>query len=141
MADTFNAGKFGAVVGIPFLVANATASQTNVDLTQGAGGSLATMPAPGNILGISVGASANVTAGSLTFSAHRASTELTETEAPTVKLDATNSNANSATVRPGAIRFAKNARIGVSYTSDATLAPTNTDDFDAILWVQLDANP
>lgn len=141
MADTFDAGKFGAILAIPFIVANATASQSNVDLTMGAGGTLATMPAAGSVVGISVGASANVTAGSIVFSAHKASTEFAEAVAPTVTLNATNSNANSATVRPGALRFTANQRLGVSYTSDATLAPTNTDDFDAILWVALDSNP
>ena len=140
MADTFNAGKFGAIVAIPFKVIDAVASQTNVDMSLAAGGTLATMPMAGSVVGVSIGSSANITAGSATFKAHKASTEFPQTEAPAVLMNATNSNANSATVRPGAIRFAANDRLGVSYSSDATLAPTNTNDFDAVLWVQLDAN-
>jgi hypothetical protein len=126
MADTFNP-KFGAIVALPFSVADAVTNQSNVDLASKAtGGTLVTMPAAGSILGISVSASANVTAGTATFRAHKASTEFAETGYPAPQLNSTagSSNGTYASIRPGAIKFAAGDKIGVSYTSTTDCAPT-----------------
>lgn len=140
MADTFDAGKWGMGFALSFAVSNATASQTDVDLTTPSTAAYAVMPAAGSVIALSVMPSANVTAGSIVFKVHKASTEYGE-PSPVVTLNETNATCGYDTCENGAIRFAANDRIGVSYTSDATLAPTNTDDFQAILWVSLDANP
>lgn len=138
MADTFSP-KFGNVVALPFKVANAVASQTNVDLSNDGGNTTYVMPHAGSVIGLSVRASADVTAGAVAFRGHSASTEFATTGYPAPALESvTNTNASYATIAPGAIRFAAGAKLGVSYTSDATMAPTNTNDFDCLLFVAFD---
>jgi hypothetical protein len=140
MADFFDAGKFGAVVGIPFAIANAVTNAAAVDLAHAAGSTYAVMPVAGSVVGISASSSANVSAGSVTFQAHSASTEFTQTGAPAPVLSTTASNATWSTVRPGAVTFAAGARVGLSYTSTTDAAPTDSNDYTAILWVQLNPN-
>jgi hypothetical protein len=139
MADTFDP-KFGAVVALPFSVANATTNQSNVDMVPagGAGTTLIAMPVGGSVIGISVTSSDNITAGTATFRAHSASTEFTSTGYPAPVLNATDSNVAYATVRPGAVRFSAGARVGVSFSASTDLAPTNTADFNAVLFVVFD---
>lgn len=139
MSDSFDAGKFGAIVPIVLNAVNATTNQTNTDMIFATGATLSVMPAAGSVVGISVGTSANCTAGSATFRAHSAGTEIAITGYPAPVIDATNSNASYATVRPGAITFSAGARLGVSYTSTTDMAPTDSNDFVAVLWVQLNA--
>ena len=139
MTDIFDAGKFGAIVALPFQVANAVTSATNTDLTvPGGANTLYVMPHAGSVVGISVKASADVTAGSANFRAHKASTEFADSGYPNPTLDATNSNASYAKVNHGALRFAAGNSIGVSYSSTTDAAPTNTNDYDVLLFVSLD---
>lgn len=138
MADHLDPAKFGAVIPLHFQVANAVTNQTNTDLTvPGGANTLFAMPVAGSVVGISVKASANVTAGTVTFRAQKAGTEWADTGYPAPVLDATNSNATYVTVRPGAFTFAAGNGVGVSYTSSTDAAPTNTNDYEAILFVQL----
>lgn len=138
MADYFNP-KFGAVVPLTFSVANAVTNQSNVDLAgPAAGTTVIAMPYSGSVIGISVTPSTNVTAGSATFRVHSASTEVATTGYPAPVLNATNSNVSYATVAPGAIRFSAGARLGVSYSSATDMAPTDTNDYNATLWVVID---
>jgi hypothetical protein len=137
MADHFNAGKYGAIVPFQFIVANATTNVSNTDLAPATDHTLVTMPYGGSVVGISVGSSANVTAGSATFRAQLAGTEFAQDGYPSAILDATNSNATYASVRPGVLKFTAGQRVGVSYSSATDMAPTNTNDFLAVLWVQI----
>ena len=123
MGDTFDVKKFGAVVPLQLSVANAVTNQTNTDLALPGGNTLFTMPAAGSVVGIAVKASANVTAGTATFKAHKAGTEFTDQSALAVQLTsaATNSNAAYGTVRPGVMTFAAGDGIGVSYTSSSRI--------------------
>jgi len=43
-----------------------------------------------------------------------------------------------ASVRRGALTFAAGEGIGVSYSSTTDAAPTNTNDYDALLFVAFD---
>jgi hypothetical protein len=138
MADHFNAGKYGAIVPFQFFVDNAVTNQTATDLAPYTGHTLQTMPYSGSVVGIAVGATANVTAGSATFRAHLAGTEFAQQGYPSAVLDATNSNATYASVRPGVMKFTAGQRVGVSYASATDLNPTNTNDFLVTLWVQID---
>lgn len=138
MADTFDAGKWGAVLAIPFKVIDAVTNQSNTDLSVAGGNTLQTMPVAGSVIGISVKSSANVTAGSATFRAHKAGTEFADSGYPAPVLNSTDSNATYATVRNRALRFAAGNGIGVSYTSTTDCAPTNTNDYDVLLFVALD---
>ena len=145
MGDEFNAGKYGAVVALVYGVANAVASQTNTDLTLSDAtyvNTLATMPKGGSVVGISVQASTALTAGTCSFRAHKDGTEFAQSGYPNPGLNsvAGTTTESYATIRPGVLTFSADEAIGVSYTSDATFAPTNTNDFAAILWVQLDPN-
>jgi len=142
MGDEFNAGKFGAIFPIAFFVADITASQTNVDLALGGGNTLAVMPKGGSIVGISVRATAAVTAGTMSVRAHKDSTEFAQSGYPNPSLSSAAglSQESHASIRPGALVFSADEGVGVSYTSDATMAPTNTNDLDALLFVQLDPN-
>lgn len=139
MASAFDP-KFGPVVPFVFTQANATTNQSNADLLAYGltGATLAAMPSAGSVVGISVTSSDNITAGSGTFRAHLASTELTSTGYPAPVLDATNSNVTYATANPGAVRFAAGARLGVSVSTATDIAPTNTADFVAVLFVVFD---
>ncbi len=139
MANEFAAGKHGAIVAIPFSVANAVATQTNIDLVMAGGGTLAIMPKKGSVVGLSARATADLTAGSFTLKAHKSSTEFPDVGAPTLTLDDTNQK-DAAAVRPGILTFAAEDGVGVSYSSSTDVAPTNTNDLDALLFVQLDPN-
>ena len=144
MGDEFNAGKYGGIVALVYGVANAVASQTATDLTLSDAtyvNTLATMPKSGSVVGVSVQTSAAVTAGSVTFQSHKDGTEFAQSGFPVATLESvTNDQESYASIRPGVLTFDAGDALGVSYTSDATLAPTNTNDFAAILWVQLDPN-
>ena len=144
MGDEFNAGKYGGIVAFVFGVANAVASQTNTDLTLSDAtyvNTLATMPKSGSVVGVSIAVSAAVTAGSVNFRAHKDGTEFAQSGYPAPELESvTNDQKSFASLRPGVLTFDAGDALGVSYTSDATYAPTNTNDFAAILWVQLDPN-
>lgn len=140
MADYFDAGKFGAIVGIPFATANIVTAQTCTDLALAGGGTLIVAPYAGSVIGIGARVNAAVTGGLVTVKAHKASTEFAETGYPAPAMDtATNTTASYATVRPGAVAFAAGDTLGLSYTTTAGLTPTNTLDLDAVLYIQFNA--
>lgn len=125
------------MVAIPFSVANAVTNATNVDLAGAGGNTLVAMPKAGSVVGIAVSASADLTAGSATVKAHKASTEFTEASAIALTLNDTNQRSYSF-IRRGAVKFAAGDTIGVSYSSTTDMAPTNTNDLDALLFVMFD---
>lgn len=126
-----------ALAVLNFSVANAVTQQTNTDLALPGGNTVARMPKPGSIVGISARASADLTAGSATIKAHKDGTEYADASAPTLTLD-DNNQEDSEVVRPGALVFAAGDGIGVSYSSTTDMAPTNTNDFDVQLYVAFD---
>jgi hypothetical protein len=136
MADHFNAGKFGAIVPLQFIVANAVTSASDVDLTTATDHTLHTMPYTGSVVGIAVGTSAAVTGGSATFRAHLAGTEFAQDGYPSAVLNATNASATYASIRPGVLKFTAGQRVGVSYVSATDFAPANNDVL-VTLWVQI----
>lgn len=140
MGDYFDAGKFGAVVPIIFNTVNAVTNQTNTDMILATGATLVQVPAAGSVIGISVTTSTACEGGSATFRAHSNGTEIGTTGYPAPVINATNSAASYATLRPGAMTFSAGDKLGVSYTSATDLTPTNTQDFVAVLWVQLNPN-
>ena len=142
MSDEFNAGKYGAIVAVPFFAANITTNQTNTDIALGGGNTLAVMPQAGSVVGISARMSAAVTAGTLAFRAQKDGTEFAQTGYPNPSLSSTAgvSQESYASVRPGILTFSADEGVGVSYTSSTDMAPTNTNDVDALLFVQLDPN-
>lgn len=135
MADTFDAGKFGAILAIPFNKANLTTGESNTDLTAGQD-TLHVMPAAGSVVGVGIRSNAALTAGTITATPQAAGTEYADTGVPQPVVNATN-QASYATVRPGALTFAAGATLGISVTTTTTLNPTNSVDVDAILFVQL----
>ena len=137
MADHFDAGKFGAVVAIPFSHANATTGESNTDLTLGQS-TLAVMPGAGSVVGISIRAGGAITAGTITAKPHKAGTEFTEVGTP-APVCSSAAQASYASVRPKALTFDAGDTLGVSISTTTTLDPTNTLDVDAVLFVQLDA--
>ena len=145
MGDEFNAGKYGAVVALVYGVANAVTNKTNEDLTLSDAtyvNTLATMPKSGSVVGISVHASAELTAGTATFRAHKDGTEFAQSgyPAPALNSVAGTKDASYASIRPGVLVFDADDEIGVSYTTTTDAAPTNTNDYAVVLWVQLDPN-
>ena len=142
MGDEFNAGKYGAICALQFSAANITASQTNTDLVLTGGNTLVTMPYAGSVIGISVRLTAAVTAGTLSLRAHKDGTEFAHSGYPNPSLASTAgiSQESYASIRPGVLTFSADEGVGLSYTSDATMAPTNTNDIDAVLFVQFDPN-
>lgn len=142
MGDEFNAGKYGAVVPIPMGVLNAVTNQSATDLTVADVGqnTKSVMPKSGSVVGISVQASAEVTAGTATFRAHKDGTEFAQSGYPAPVLNATNTQQSYVSLRPGVLTFSAGEGIGISYASTTDMAPTNTNDYSAILWVQLDPN-
>jgi len=142
MSDFYDAGKHGAIIAIPFGVINAVTSAAAVDLTEAsiAQGTLAIMPHSGSVVGISVSASAAVSAGEVDFQAHKDSTEFPQTGFPNPTLNTTYTNESYASIRPGVLTFDAGDGIGISYDSATDAAPTNTNDYSAILFVQLDPN-
>ena len=143
MTDEFNAGKYGAIVAIPFGVANAVTNQTNTDLTPSDAtyvNTLVVMPKGGSVVGISVQASAECTVAGATFRAHADGTEFAQSGYPAPVINATNTQQSYASIRPGVLTFSAGEGLGVSYTTTTNCAPTNTNDFTALLFVQLDPN-
>lgn len=138
MSDSFDGAKFGSIVAIPFQASNLTTGAANQDLVLAGANTLYIAPKAGSVVGISA-VTAAITAGSITLLPHLASTEYAQSGVPSPVLDATNDVGGSyATIRPGAIRFAAGAALGVSATTTTTLNPTNTLDVDAVLHIQLD---
>ena len=138
MADYFNP-KFGPTVALSFNVSNVDTAATNTDLTVADGvGTLALMPYAGSIVGLSIKANANVTAGTIAFNVHKESTEYAQASSllTTLTTASGSSNIGYTTVRPGVLTFAAGEGIGVSVSSATNLAAT-TVDYSAILWVQL----
>lgn len=140
--DTFDAGKWGAVVALPFGVLNAAANQTNADIAgPGADGNVnVVMPVAGSIVGISVQASAPITAGTVTFRAAKAGTEFPQNGYPAPQLSIASPSKAWASVRPGMLPFEAGDAIGVSYSSSSDAEPASTNDYSVLLWVQLDPN-
>jgi len=134
MADTFDAGKFGAILAIPFSKADLTTGEANSDLTAGQG-TLHVMPVGGSVIGIGIRSNAALTAGTITAKAHKASTEFADVGAPAPACGSA-AQASYASVRPGALTFDAGDTLGVSVTTTTTLDPTNTLDVDALLYVQ-----
>lgn len=145
MGSDFVNPKFGSVVAIPYSKANAVTSAGNVDLVLAGGNTLAVMPFAGSVVGIGVRASAEVETGSASFKVHKDGTEIVESGALSVSIAATTDTTSSAdletqaSVRPGVMTFAAGEGIGVSYSSATDMSPTNTNDFDAVLYVMLDS--
>jgi len=136
MADYLDP-KFGNVVALgPFTAANITTGAANQDLALESAGTTITMIQSGSVVGLSLEPVGTVTAGSITAKVHKASTELANTPAPVS--DQTNTNGTYATVRPGMVRFSAGAKLGVSVSATTTLAPTNTVDVAAVLYVAYD---
>jgi len=125
------------IVAIPFAVANAVTNAADVDLTRAGGNTIQVMPKAGSVVGITVNASADLTAGSATFEVHKDSTEYADAAAPVLTLSDTVQE-SYASVRRGALTFAAGDGIGVSYSSSTDAAPTNTNDYDATLFVAFD---
>jgi hypothetical protein len=137
MGGLFNP-KHGSVVGIGFYVANLDTNLTNTDLARSAsGGTLASMPSAGSVVGLSVTANAAPSAGSAVFSIHKASTELVGT--PTATIDSVTNTLESTGLCTSArqITFSKGDRLGVSVTTTTNLSAT-TVDYDVTLWVRFD---
>src|SRR5574343_418648 len=129
--------KFGNVVALgPFTAANVTTGAENQDLALPSAGTTIPMLKAGSVVGLSLEPVGTVTAGSITASAQSGGSELANTPAPVS--DATNTAGTYATQRPGVVRFAAGAKLGVSVTATTTLAPTNTVDVAAVLYVVYD---
>ena len=124
-------------VAIGFAVANAVTNQADTDLARPGGNTIAVMQKPGSIVGVSVNATADLTAGSVTFEVHKDGTEYAVASAPVLTLSDTVQE-SYASVRRGALTFAAGEGIGVSYSSTTDAAPTNTNDYDALLFVTFD---
>lgn len=122
---------------ISFKIANATTGESNTDLSRDGGNTLWVAPKNGSIVGIGVACSAAITAGSATFRAHSASTEIADASYPAPVCSSANRH-SYATVRPRALTFSAGDALGVSVTTTTTLDATNTLDFDADLYVILD---
>ena len=124
-------------VAIGYSVANAVTNAADVDLTRTGGNTIAVMQKAGSIVGVSVNATADLTAGSVTFEVHKDGTEYAVASAPVLTLSDTVQE-SYASVRRGALTFAAGEGIGVSYSSTTDAAPTNTNDYDALLFVAFD---
>jgi hypothetical protein len=126
-----------AVVAIPFSKANAVTNAANVDLVLAGGNTLMVMPKAGSVVGLAVHATADLTAGSATVKVHKAGTEYPDASAITLTLNDTNQKSHGA-VRRGALTFAAGDTLGVSYSSTTDMAPTDSNDIDAVLFVAFD---
>jgi acyl-CoA synthetase (NDP forming) len=136
----FDAKKFGSVVCVPFTLTNATTGNSNTDLKVAGGeNTLFVAPTSGSIIAITAACQA-LTAGTITLTAHKASTEFTQAGMPVAELSSTaDTNGAVATAETGAVRFAAGDTLGISAVSTTTLNPTNTADVEAFLFIQLDA--
>lgn len=138
MANDFDAGAHGAIVAVEFAVANAVTNKTNEDLVVAGGvNTLHIMPNGGSVIGLSVRASADLTAGTVTFRAHLEGTEFAQSGYPAPALSDTVQD-SYATIRPGVLTFTAGQGVGVSYTSTTDAAPTDSNDYGALLFCQLD---
>jgi len=135
MAGEFTTEHFG--FALPYAVANAVTNAADVDLTLTGGNTLMVMPKAGSVIGIAVRATADLTAGSATFEVHKDGTEYADKSAPVLTLSDTVQE-SYASVRRGALTFAAGEAVGVSYSSSTDAAPTNTNDYDAVLFVAFD---
>ena len=142
MGDEFNAGKYGAILTIPFTASNIATNATATDLTRAGGTDRWVPPKSGSVIGISVRLSAAITAGTLSFRAHKDSTEFAQSGYPNPSLASTSgiSQESYASIRPGVLVFSADEGVGISFASSTDMAPTNTNDVDADLFVQLDPN-
>jgi hypothetical protein len=143
MGDEFDAGKYGAIVALQFGVANAVTEKTAEDLTTAdasAVNTLVTMPKAGSVVGITVDASAEVTAGTVTFAAQKDGTEFAQSGFPNPGLSTTYTNKTYASIRPGVLTFSAGEAVGVSYTSSTDMEPTDSNDFSVLVLVQFDPN-
>lgn len=127
----------GRVVAISFKIANATTGESNTDLTRDSGASLWVAPQAGSIVGIGAACSAAITAGSATFRAHSASTEIADASYP-APVCSSAARHTYAVIRERALTFAAGDALGISVTTTTTLDATNTLDFDADLYVKFD---
>lgn len=127
------AGTTSPIVPFVFQQANMQASQTDTD-TVVAGGVTATyaMPLAGSIVGYSIKLSAAVTAGSLEFDI-----EVGGATTATIETDAASTTEFYGTYNYGDEPFSAGALIGVTYTSDASLAPI-TADANIVVFVMFD---
>jgi hypothetical protein len=143
MGDEFSE-KFGNEFNLQFGVLNAVTNKTNEDLALADVGlnTSMVMPKSGSVIGIGVKASANVTAGTVSFAAHKDGTEFAQSGFPNPTLNSTagTSNETYATIRPGVLVFSADEAIGVSYTSSTDAAPTDSNDYSVTLYYQLDPN-
>ena len=136
MSDEFDAGKHGAIVALPFSLADCTTGMSAEDLLFfGATGDYAVAPKGGSVVGISANCEA-ITAGTITLRAHKAGTEFADVGYPAPVSNSTNEE-TYATVRPGALVFDAGDKLGLSLTTTTTLDPTNTIDIEAVLFIQL----
>ena len=140
-SDVFHP-KFGNAVAIPFKVANAVTAQTAVDLSMDGGNTLAVALHGGSVVGIGVVTNADITAGTIAFSPHKAGTEFAQSGFPNPTLSSAVgvSAASYASVRPGVCTFSDGDTLGVSYTSSTDMAPSSTNDFDVLLYVVYNAD-
>lgn len=145
MGSDFVNPKFGSVVAIPFSVANAVTNKTNEDMALAGGNKLAVMPFAGSVVGLGVRASAEVTAGNASFKAHKDGTEFPDAGALALTIAANTDTTvvsdleTQGSIRPGVMKFSAGDGIGVSYSSATDMDPTNSNDFDAVLYVMLDS--
>lgn len=136
MADYLDP-KFGNAVALgPFTAADITTGADDQDLALASAGTTITMPHAGSVVGLSLEPVGTITAGSITASAHSSSTELANT--PEAVANATDTTGSYDTARPGEVRFAAGDKLGVSVSATTTLAPTNTVDVAAVLYVIYD---
>ena len=136
MTDQFNP-KHGPVTAIPFAKSNLTTGESNTDLVLAGTGTLVCAPKAGSVVGLSLRATAAITAGTITARTHKAGTEFAETGYPSAVLSST-ARESYAVVRPRALRFAAGDTLGLSVTTTTTLDPTDTNDVDALLFVVFD---
>jgi hypothetical protein len=145
MADYFDGGKFGAVVAIPFSRTNISrTNSTNAYLDLYAPGgtvTMQTMPHSGSVVGISIRATAGLSAGWMKCYAHKSGTEFADAGRPIPQLNTTaaTTQASYATVHPGCMQFAAGDPLGLSVMSATDMEESSNNDVDALLWVQFDA--
>ena len=136
MADYFDAGKFGAIVAIPFSNADCTTGESATDMALAGSGTLFVAPVGGSVIGVSIRSNASLTAGTIIATPHAASTEFADVGVPQPTCSSS-AQASYATVAPGKCTFAAGGTLGISITTTTTLDPTNSADVDAFLFVAL----
>ena len=138
MVDEFDP-KHGQLVGIPFFKADLVTAASNTDMAfQSTDHTLVTMPKAGSVVGISVRADAAITAGTITFRAHKAGTEFAQNGYPAPVLSTAATPGSQAVCTPRNLTFAAGDGIGVSYSTSTDMAPSSTNDVTAMLWVIFD---